>query len=617
MKYDPKTLRSIKNIVAPLMLGLAIYTFLSINLQFTQDDAFISYRYVANFLNGHGLVYNIGERIEGFTNFGWVILLSSLGSVGIDYIATSKFIGFILGGGILVLTFMIARLVFQSRFTWLAILPLIVIAFNRSLAYWASAGLETSAFGFLSLLSLYYYLRRSRLLVASLFLAVWIRPEGALIAALLIVTEALVEKQIPRFSLRCSLIALLLSMPYVIFKLGYYGSILPLPFHAKTGWDINQLRSGLEYTGRFLGHYGIYGIGFVASFLFFKKLPGSAKTVLLFAVGYVLYVTVIGGDVLKVHRFFLPVFGPTAIVMVIPIWMLVRRLQATPAAVIGTICLIALSSLVYFMPYGYIQNYFIRERALTDKMGFLASEMKRSDATDFSVALPTIGIFGYTLLNHRIIDMLGLTDSTIALHSEPPVPGMQTTWKEAKHNSVYILSQAPDYIVFSTGGKPSAPAERALLLYEEFINSYRLIGWPYRSTPGSRTNLLPAYKQMYPITGPIIQTHPVSYVQYYTEGLNRMVSGDYRVAERYLQQAIDTCPDPINLSLLCDKAFCHTLMGEHDIAVGLLDRALSIDSNVFLAHKDLYVYAGMANDAERLRLHRRWLEKLAPWYLNQ
>jgi hypothetical protein len=40
------------------------------------DDAYISLRYAENFVAGHGLVYNEGEYVEGYTNFLWTILVS-------------------------------------------------------------------------------------------------------------------------------------------------------------------------------------------------------------------------------------------------------------------------------------------------------------------------------------------------------------------------------------------------------------------------------------------------------------------------------------------------------------------------------------------------------------
>ena len=50
----------------------------------TQDDAFISFRYAQNLVEGHGLVYNIGERVEGYTNFLWTILFAPFIGAGLD-----------------------------------------------------------------------------------------------------------------------------------------------------------------------------------------------------------------------------------------------------------------------------------------------------------------------------------------------------------------------------------------------------------------------------------------------------------------------------------------------------------------------------------------------------
>ena len=45
---------------------------------FLCDDAFISFRYVRNLLEGHGLVFNPGEYVEGYSNFLWVLELAAL-----------------------------------------------------------------------------------------------------------------------------------------------------------------------------------------------------------------------------------------------------------------------------------------------------------------------------------------------------------------------------------------------------------------------------------------------------------------------------------------------------------------------------------------------------------
>ncbi len=48
---------------------MLLLTVLAWSNRFIQDDAFISFRYAENLVQGKGLVYNEGERVEGYTNF--------------------------------------------------------------------------------------------------------------------------------------------------------------------------------------------------------------------------------------------------------------------------------------------------------------------------------------------------------------------------------------------------------------------------------------------------------------------------------------------------------------------------------------------------------------------
>ncbi|HEU4929482.1 MAG TPA: hypothetical protein VFU38_06595, partial [Candidatus Krumholzibacteria bacterium] len=41
------------------------------------DDAFISFRYAENLVSGNGLVFNIGERVEGMSNFLWTLWIGA------------------------------------------------------------------------------------------------------------------------------------------------------------------------------------------------------------------------------------------------------------------------------------------------------------------------------------------------------------------------------------------------------------------------------------------------------------------------------------------------------------------------------------------------------------
>ena len=48
------------------------------------DDIFITFRYVDQLLAGRGVVFNPGERVEGYTHFLWLIVLAALRRFGLD-----------------------------------------------------------------------------------------------------------------------------------------------------------------------------------------------------------------------------------------------------------------------------------------------------------------------------------------------------------------------------------------------------------------------------------------------------------------------------------------------------------------------------------------------------
>ncbi len=598
-----------------MFLGILVFTYLAIKLSFIQDDAYISYRYVANFLNGDGLVYNIGERVEGFTNFGWTIYLILLGAAGLDYIFISQITGLLFGIGMVALTYLLALIVFEKNKLY-ASMATALVALNFSLAHWSPAGLETAAFGFFAMLSVYLFIKRSWWLIFSILMAVWIRPDGVVMAGLLMIIEAILAKRIPRFTLISNATAFVLSLPFVVFKYMYYGSIVPNPFYAKTGFNLAQLKNGLEYTGTFISDYAFYGAGLAIALLIYKKLSRAARVIWWVSVIFTIYIILIGGDVLKVHRFFLPIFGTSAILTILSLKFLVEKYFSRfirPAVVV--IVTVGLVALTVYLPYDFVMRYNNTERGFTRKMQTKAIYMKESDSTNFSVALTTIGIFGYELIGHRVVDMLGLTDTTIAKHAEKPIAGMQSTWKEVKHNSEYLLSSNLDYIIFSTDLKPSAPAERALLLYPQFLNDYRTVGWFYSGNPAkTEGTLIVAYKRMREIKGPYIATYPVQWVEYMKQGLDAYGRGEMKEAINLLEKALQASPRPYYPYTIYQIAYCNMQLGNHDKAVKLNQLVLAQDSTVYESHKDLYIYARFSNDSAKAALHQRWLEKLVPWY---
>ena len=56
---------------------------------FLFDDAMISMRYAYNLANGNGLVWNVGERVEGYSNFLWVLVMGIAHSLPVSISKTS------------------------------------------------------------------------------------------------------------------------------------------------------------------------------------------------------------------------------------------------------------------------------------------------------------------------------------------------------------------------------------------------------------------------------------------------------------------------------------------------------------------------------------------------
>ena len=75
MRSSPTSRFGLAIACLPWLILLGCLTYVT---WFLTDDAFISFRYARNLLEGHGLVFNPGERVEGYSNFLWVLELAAI-----------------------------------------------------------------------------------------------------------------------------------------------------------------------------------------------------------------------------------------------------------------------------------------------------------------------------------------------------------------------------------------------------------------------------------------------------------------------------------------------------------------------------------------------------------
>ena len=219
------------------------------------DDATISLRYADNLAHGHGLVFNHGERVQGFTNPLWTLLLvpgAWLGSnepwsVGLGLAAT---IG---------LLHLLARLARRADFgLWGLGFCLAATFLCEGFVQFQTSGLETSLVNMLVVGTLVAALAEApSLALLSAALACLTRLDSVLLTAPIIATMTLAEPEGWRRSLARAWWGWLLAAGLVLAWLGfaaiYYGYPLPNTFYAKTGASRGVvLGLGLRYLADFV-----------------------------------------------------------------------------------------------------------------------------------------------------------------------------------------------------------------------------------------------------------------------------------------------------------------------------------------------------------------------------
>ena len=182
-------------IVAGLVVTLAALLVHAWVYRFLTDDAFISFRYARNFAHGHGLVFNPGfERVEGYSNFLWVILLALLDRVGLAPEVVANPLSLV---ATVVLWWVVVRFTLRhppaAGAEWTMLIPPAFLAVSRSVAVWSTSGLETRAFELFAIAGLLQLAEEVDARRGSapagrpwgsilLGLAALTRPDGALIA---------------------------------------------------------------------------------------------------------------------------------------------------------------------------------------------------------------------------------------------------------------------------------------------------------------------------------------------------------------------------------------------------------------------------------------------------
>jgi arabinofuranosyltransferase len=396
-------------ILLALTAGFAVWAW---GDRFIQDDAFISFRYAENLAHGLGPVWNAGERVEGYTDFLWVLLLAAASRWGADLPVASQLLGVAAFAVGLLIAASIARRLDLGRGAWAVV---ILLGSCYSYRRYATGGLETSLQTALGLGAVALALRaRSQdgyLFGAVSALLLFNRLDAAVPLAVLWLwlshhRREMVTRAIPA--------AAALLLPWLVWKWSYYGGLLPNTWYAKHTTLGAALNSAGWYFLLFDLSYRWLALIPVAVVLTWREPPLRLLWAMLAA--WCAYTARVGGDFME-FRFFMPLLPLLYLLFVRAVQLLSPRAVVRLALLVP--CLVA--NLVYGPLYGevvetgpfYVES--IRGLSRTSIWHETGRRLRAlfPDGKSVRIAVTPAGAIPY-YSGLPAVDMLGLNDPQIA-----------------------------------------------------------------------------------------------------------------------------------------------------------------------------------------------------------
>ena len=442
-------------------------------LPFMCDDAFISFRYAERLLEGKGLTWTDGERVEGYSNLLWVLLVAGLSALSpLDPIAAARLLGVT---GMLVAVW--ALLLFEPRphlqDAIARVASGLVLALTAPIAVWAVGGLENGLVAALLAISLLGAARRDwKLAGIPLGLLCLTRPDGLLLVAGVAAGMVLAggfRREAWALAGRACIVPALLTLAQLGFRVAYYGDWLPNSVHAKVVFTSVRLRQGFLYLRAAAKAMPLLALAPLVGLALLRTSQRATALLLLpGTLAWIVYVLVIGGDPFPAYRFLVPTIVLAGFLLLAAL----RTLSGWPATAGAGACLAALA---FFA--GRNDPYVVRARL--ERWEWDGQKVGELLHRAFGEARPLLAVdpAGCVPYFSRLpsLDMLGLNDRFLAEHPSPDL-GYAMPGHELGNGS-YVLSRRPDLVLFCKPLGSAVPCFRSdteLVESAWFRQSYRL-----------------------------------------------------------------------------------------------------------------------------------------------
>jgi arabinofuranosyltransferase len=450
------------------------------------DDAFISFRYAENLTNGLGLVFNRGERVEGYSNFLWTVWTALGMKLGAGPEGWSTVWGLACyAGSIVILALIARRLAGRAAGAFVVPVGALLAALHPAWNQFATSGLETSLFTFLALLGFLLATARGPRAAASagavFALLAMTRPDGPILELPAGLYVLIAQRPRARTVLLFGAAFAVLWVPYTLWRVSYYGSFFPNTYYAKSA-GLAWWSQGFTYLGLYAlkywallvgGAFGIAALLWRGRFALPREADrapadiGPGLLALAMLVTYTLYVARVGGDFMFA-RFLIPA---TPFLLVLTELGLQRFLGRQPLAVAGATGALALCVLVTPDPIAgaAVRDGVTNEWALyTPEFSSTvrgAGETIRPYVEGLPVRMAFLGAEARAIYYSKVAVGIecttGLTDSTIA---HQPLSQRGRVGHEKRASADYLLGRGGANLVMSLtefkalGLQPRVPA---------------------------------------------------------------------------------------------------------------------------------------------------------------
>ena len=438
-----------RTVVVACAIGVGLlYTAQASHWSLLADDAFISFRYADHVAQLGELAYNAGERVEGYSNLLWVLVLAALSAAGASPASAAPLVGYLVGLATLWMTYWSAtRVLGCSRgAAWGALLWM---ATSISWSFWTVAGMESALFSLLlvGLWAACWSERASRpsgaLLTGALsgLLAIT-RPEGVACGLLVPLVLGGLRRLRLRLWLGATLVAAASVAALLVWRHVYYGAWWPNSVHAKVALTSATLVRGAAYLWSFLWDELV--IVLLPLLVLARRRDARFVTLLLVLLGYAAFIVLVGGDGLYRYRF------PAHLVPLLAIGFAagLERTLTLPRHLKWPIGVAAsLATITALLRPGFFREFTLLEvRQWEQRWTLVGKALAEHTPPDVTVATNVAGRVPY-FSERRTLDLLGLNDRVIA---RAPVEDLGSGY--AGHERAApdtVLARHPDLIYFS------------------------------------------------------------------------------------------------------------------------------------------------------------------------